>query len=82
MIRRGGKAGPKHGQYRRCTRWDVHGGGPSVGLTTAYLPRVLAAISPQKIRFPNPLNLMRGSQGQKSSSRMPRTPEAGIHKVL
>jgi hypothetical protein len=65
--RRGRKGRPKHGQYRRGTRWDVPGGGPAVGLTPASRPRVLAAIAPQQIRVPHPLNLVRGAKAQKSS---------------
>jgi hypothetical protein len=46
VRRRDGTRGTKHGQYWHRTRGNVHGRGPSMGETTAYLPGRLTAISP------------------------------------
>jgi hypothetical protein len=40
-IGRSGKRGMKHRETRYHTRLDLHGGGPSVEFTIAYLPGVL-----------------------------------------
>jgi hypothetical protein len=68
VRRRGGKRGTQHRQSRYRLWWNVPGGGPSIGFTTASLRAVLAAISPAKIRLPNSLTRGSGSKGQKSSS--------------
>jgi hypothetical protein len=63
----GGQRGSKQAEPQHRTRWDVHRDGPSLGLTTASLPGVVAAIAPEKIPLPKPLTLLKGAEGQKSS---------------